>query len=65
MKKKKVNKVLVWVFLGTALGSIGLFSRTKKWKSLLSKIKSDIKAGFKEMKRTFQTLKKKYVKKKK
>ena len=63
--KKKVNKILVWVFLWTALWWLGIFSRTKKWKSLFWKIKSDLKAGFKEMKITFQTLKKKYAKKKK
>ena len=65
MKKKNLNKVLIWVFLWTALGWIGVFSRTKKWKTFFQKVKMDIKEWFKEMKKTFWSLIKKYAKKKK
>lgn len=55
-KKKNLNKVLIWAFLWTALWWLGLFSKTKKWKSFFSKIKNDIKLGLSEMKKTFQSL---------
>lgn len=64
-KKKQVNKILVGIFLWTALGSIWALSRTKKWKKFFTVIKNDIKNWFKEMKSTFEKLKNKYAKKKK
>jgi hypothetical protein len=58
-KKKKINKVIIATFLWTALGGLGLLSRTKKWKSFFKKIVDNVKLGLDEMKLTFQKLKNK------
>ena len=55
-KKKNLNKILIWAFLWTALWWLGLFSKTKKWKSFFKKLKDDIKLWLNEMKNTFQSL---------
>jgi len=65
MNKKKLNKILVSAFIGTALWSIGFFVKTKKWKKLRKKIYEDIKLWLTEMKDFFSSLKNKNVKKKK
>ena len=65
MDKKKLNKVLVWIFLWTAIWGAGLFAtKSKKWKKLTQKIKQDIQLWLKEMKSFFASLKEKYAKKK-
>jgi hypothetical protein len=65
MDKKKLNKILVWIFLGTAIWWAGFFAtKSKKWKRLTKKITEDIKLGLKEMKSFFESLKNKYAKKK-
>ena len=64
MDKKKLNKIIIWIFLWTAIGWASAFASSKKWKSFLKQVKKDIKSGLKEMKNFFQDLKKKYAKKK-
>ncbi len=64
MDKKQLNKILVWLFIGTAIGSATWLGKSKKWKWILKKINQDIKEWLKEMKNFFQTLKQKYAKKK-
>jgi len=64
MDKKKLNKILVSAFIGTALWSIGFLTKTKKWKKLRKKFFEDIKLWLAEMKDFFSKLKKKNAKKK-
>ncbi len=64
MNKKHLNKILVWIFLWTAIWGIRMFVKNKKRKKTLAKIKDDIILWFKEMKLFFDTLIKKYGKKK-
>lgn len=65
MDKKKLNKIILWVFLWTAIGWASAFATSKKWKNFFKQVKKDISSWFKEMKIFFQDLKKKYAKKKK
>lgn len=64
-KKKDLNKIIVWVFLWTAIWWLWFFSKTKKWKSFFKNIKNDIILWIKEMGDSFQKLIKKDDKKKK
>jgi len=64
-KKKKINKIIVWIFLWTAVWWLWFFSKTKKWKSFFNKITDDVKLWINEMEKTFEKLTKKDVKKKK
>jgi len=49
MKKNNwnINKILVWLFLWTAIGWLWFFSRTKRWRNLFKKILNDIKNIYK------------------
>lgn len=62
-KKKNLNKIIVWIFLWTAIWWLSFFSRTKKWKSFLKNIKKDLNLWIKEMQKTFDNLTKKNEKK--
>ena len=64
MDKKKLNKILIWIFLWSAIWGAGAFATSKKGKSFFKQIKKDIRSGLEEMKNFFQELKKKYAKKK-
>jgi len=64
MWKKNLNKVLIWLFLWTAIWWAGVFAKSKKWKKFFSKVKDDLSLGIGEMKKFFVDLKKKYDKKK-
>ena len=65
MDKKKLNKIIVWIFLWTAVGWVGMFAtKNKKWKKIVKKIKQDVQLWLQEMKSFFASLKEKYVKKK-
>ena len=65
MDKKKLNKIIIWVFLWTAIWWAWAFASSKKWKSFFKKVKEDIKIWVNEMKNFFHDLKKQYAKKKK
>jgi len=64
-KKKNINKIIIWTFLWTAIWWLWFFSRTKKWKNFFRKLQDDVKLWLNDMKKTFQNLIKKNVKKKK
>ena len=56
MKKFNLNKKIISLFLGTAIWSIFIFSKTKKWKNIFiwfSNFKKDLSLGLKNMKRYF------------
>lgn len=64
-QKKNLNKIIIWIFLWTAIWSLWFFSKTKKWKNFFKKIKDDISLWINEMEKTFEKLNKKNDKKKK
>ena len=65
MRKKNINKIIVGLFLWSAIWWLWAFSRTKKWRSFFWKLWIDIKMWLLDMKNTFQKIIKKNASKKK
>ena len=55
-KKKNLNKILIWIFLWTAIWGLWVYSKTKKGKSFFQKLKADIKLWLNELKLTINNL---------
>jgi len=54
MKKKNVNKIIIWLFLWSAISGISFFIKSKKWRKKFNNLKKDFKSGIQNMKNTFR-----------
>lgn len=61
---KKFHKLLIWTVIWSSIVWIGLLSRTKKWKNIVSKIKNEVLKVKNFLKLWFDEFKKKIIIKK-
>lgn len=58
MSKKNLNKLIVWLFLWTAIWWLSFFWKRKKIQKLSKNLKKDLYMWLKDMKKTFENFKK-------
>lgn len=54
-KAKKLDKVVTWLIIGTAVASMVWLSQTNKWKEVTSEVKKWIKKWYSKSKSAFWT----------
>jgi len=63
-KVKKIDKIVTWVIIGSAIASIFGLSKTKKWKEVTQKISTKSKSIFWRVYEKFWKLMSKIIRKK-
>ena len=63
-KVKKIDKIVTWIIIGSAVASIFGLSKTKKWKEVTQKISTKSKSIFWRVYEKFWKLMSKIIRKK-